>query len=81
MARFIAVHTLPLTREQAQTHSHRATQFPPGFMWRQTYGDFSNEGFSCDWEAPGKEALEQTFNKSLKLEIQRLMLNTRQNFY
>ncbi len=81
MAKSIAVHNPPIIKEQARVNPRQGTRFPSGFVWRQTYGDFSNEGFSCDWEAPGKEALEQTFNKSLKLEIQRLMLNTRQNFY
>ncbi len=39
----------------------QAPKFPAGFVWKQTYCDFTNHKFFCDWEAPSKEGLEQFF--------------------
>ncbi len=67
MAKFMAVHTMPLTKEQtlAMAKQGHATM-PEGLVWKQTYCDFANQKFFCDWEAPNKEALEQYF-KTVKM--------------
>ena len=38
-----------------------ASKVPPGFKWKQSYCDFADHKFFCEWEAPNKEALEQGF--------------------
>ncbi len=67
MPKFVAVHTLAMTKEQAiAMASDPNFKLPPGFAWKQTYCDFGGQKFFCDWEAPSKEALAQVFN-SLKM--------------
>jgi hypothetical protein len=62
MPRFLAVHTLPLNKEQFKDTAEKTLKTPsPGFSWKQTYCDFANHKFFCVWEAPSKEALEQGF--------------------
>jgi hypothetical protein len=63
MARLIAVHTLiHPTEENFQAMVEKVTKaVPRGFVWKQTYCDFVSHKFFCEWEAPGKEVLEQTF--------------------
>jgi hypothetical protein len=62
MSRFLAVHTLPLNKEQFQGMAEKALKsIKPGFSWNQTYCDYTNHKFYCEWEAPSKEALEQVF--------------------
>jgi hypothetical protein len=62
MAKFIAVHTLPtVTEENVKGMIEQVTKaIPNGFTWVQTYGDFANHKFFCEWEAPSKDALEQS---------------------
>ena len=59
MPRFVAVHTAPFTEEHLKTAAKDT--LPPGFTWKLTYCDFTDNKFFCEWEAPGKEALEQAF--------------------
>ena len=62
MAKFIAVHTmLDITNEKnfQDRVVARLNEVPKGFICTQTYCDFVNHKFFCDWEAPSKEALEQ----------------------
>ena len=63
MAKFIAVHTMPTITEdnyKAMVIDKMPT-LPKGFAVFQTYCDFANHKFFCEWEAPSKEALEQGF--------------------
>lgn len=66
MPRFIAVHTMPMTEEQAMTMFKNMPALPPGVSWKLTYCDFDDGKFFCDWEAPNKEVIEQGF-KSMNL--------------
>ncbi len=67
MAKFMAVHTMPMTKEQALAMlNDPKNQLPAGFVWKQSWCDFASQKFFCDWEAPSKEALEQIF-KSMKM--------------
>jgi hypothetical protein len=64
MPKFIAVHTLPVDETQFKTMMSETAsthKIPAGFNYKQTYCDFTGHKFFCDWEAPGKEALEQVF--------------------
>ena len=62
MANFMAVHTLPITKEQAIEMSKQTEgKMPAGMVWKQTYCDFNSHKFFCDWEAPNREALEAYF--------------------
>jgi len=36
-------------------------KIPNGFAWKSTYCAFGDNKLICEWEAPGKEALEQAF--------------------
>jgi len=64
MAKFMAVHTLPITEEQAIQQAKNIPKFPAGFEWKLTYCDFDSHKFFCEWEAPSKAALEQWFKTS-----------------
>jgi Protein of unknown function (DUF4242) len=67
MPKFMAVHTMPMTKEQAlQMTNQMEGKLPQGLIWKQTYCDFPGNKFFCDWEAPNKEALEQYF-KAVKM--------------
>jgi hypothetical protein len=72
MAKFIAVHTmLDITNEKnfQDRVVARLNEVPKGFICTQTYCDFVNHKFFCDWEAPSKEALEQGFkSKSMPFD-------------
>ncbi len=61
MARFIAVHTMPMTEEQLMGMLKNLPPIPEGMTWKQTYCDFKDGKFFCEWEAPNKEAIEQGF--------------------
>lgn len=62
MARFVAVHTLPYTEEQRMSQlSDMLGRIPAGFTWKQTYCDFDNHKFFCEWDTPSKEALAEGF--------------------
>jgi hypothetical protein len=66
VARFIAVHTMPMTEEQALEMAKNVPPLPKGITWKYTYSDFKDGKFFCEWDAPNKEALEQIF-KSMKM--------------
>jgi hypothetical protein len=66
MARFIGVHTMPMTEEQAMAMTKNMPPLPKGFTWKYTYSDFQDGKFFCDWQAPNKETLEQLF-KTMKI--------------
>lgn len=66
MPRFIAVHTMPMTEEQAMEMFKNMPALPPGVTWNHTYTDFDDGKFFCDWEAPNKETIEQMF-KAMQL--------------
>jgi len=66
MARFMAVHTMPMTEEQAMAMARNMPPFPKGVTWKYTYSDFKDGKFFCEWQAPNKETLEQLF-KSMKM--------------
>ncbi len=62
MSKFMAIHTIPLTKEQAMAAmANPANTMPQGLVWKQTFCDFGSQKFFCDWEDPSKEALEQYF--------------------
>ncbi len=63
MAKFMAVHTLPLTKEQTLEMAKQQPAMPKGLVWKQSYCDFSSHKFFCDWEAPSKEAIENYFKQ------------------
>jgi hypothetical protein len=65
LPRFIVVHTMPMTEEQAMAmFKNMPSQLPPGVTWKLTYCDFDDGKFFCEWEAPNKEAVEQVFKAS-----------------
>jgi hypothetical protein len=66
MPRFIAVHTMPMTEEQAMALFKSMPALPQGVSWKQTYCDFKDGKFFCEWEAPNEEIIEQAF-KAQKL--------------
>ncbi len=59
MARFMAVHSASFTEDMFKGMA--GSEMPAGFNWNHTYCDFENNKFFCDWDAPGKEELEQYF--------------------
>ena len=60
MSRFIAVHTFPLTEEQLMAAVRTpSAAYPAGVVWKLTYCDFADGKFSCEWEGPSKQAIEQ----------------------
>jgi hypothetical protein len=61
MPRFIAVHTMPMTEEQLMEMVKKLPPLPEGISWKQTYCDFTDGKFFCEWEAPNKEIIEQSF--------------------
>lgn len=62
MPKFIAVHTLPQTEaEIMEVVKSLPQQIPAGITWKQTYCDFDEHKFFCEWEAPNKAAIEQVF--------------------
>ena len=62
MPRFIAVHTMPVTEEQWKENTDKGMPpLPPGVSWNLTYCDFTDGKFFCEWEAPNKETVEQSF--------------------
>ncbi len=63
MPRFIAVHTIPMTEEQAMATMTQLPARPAGVEWKQTYCDFDGSKYFCVWEAPSKEVIEQFFRK------------------
>jgi hypothetical protein len=66
MARFMAVHTMPMTEEQAMAMTKNLKALPRGISWKYTWADFKDGKFFCEWYAPSKEAIEQVF-KSVKM--------------
>jgi hypothetical protein len=61
MPKYIAVHTLPMTEEQLMAMLKNLPPLPEGTSWKQTYCDFKNGKFFCEWEAPNQEIIEQGF--------------------
>jgi len=62
LPRFIAVHTVPFAEEDLKKAAKdMPPQLPAGVSWKQTYCDFADNKFFCEWEAPNKEAVEQIF--------------------
>jgi hypothetical protein len=68
MAKFLAVHTLPISNEQQITDMGKnlveaAAKIPnfKGLNYKLTYCAFGDHKFFCEWDAPTKEALEQGF--------------------
>jgi len=61
MPKFVAVHTMPMTQEQAMEMFKNMPAPPQGVSWKYTYCDFADGKFFCDWDAPNKETLEQLF--------------------
>ncbi len=62
MARFMAVHTLPVTEEQLMPVANDMIgKLTKGVVWKQTYCGFADHKFFCEWDVPNKEALEQYF--------------------
>lgn len=59
MPRFLVVHTAPFTEENFKALAKDT--FPEGVSWKQTYCDFDDNKFFCDWESPAVEMLEQGF--------------------
>lgn len=65
MPKFIAVHTLPMTKEKWLSSFKTDLTFPKGFSWNQTYCDFKDGKFFCEWEAPSKAKLKQGLKSML----------------
>jgi hypothetical protein len=63
MPRFIAEHTLPFSTEAEflKMAKEMKLKIPKGFSWKLTYCDFANHKFICEWQAPSKEGLGETF--------------------
>ena len=59
MPRFIAVHTFPLTEEQAMEAVRTPSVYPAGVVWKLANCDFADGKFFCEWEGPSKQAIEQ----------------------
>ena len=60
MAKYMAVHTLPMTQEQFMTMGKDLmSKIPKGLNYKLTYCAFDNQKFFCEWDAPSKETLEQ----------------------
>jgi hypothetical protein len=57
MARFMAVHTAPLTEEALKALAKEKR--PKGISWKLTYCDYADNKFFCYWEAPNKETIEE----------------------
>ena len=57
MARFIAAHSVPFTKEALKALAKE--KLPEGIIWNLTYCDFADNKFFCDWEAPNKEVIEK----------------------
>ena len=66
MPRFIAIHTLPYTEEQFKEATKKSPKPPAGLKWKQTYCDFNNHKFFCEWEGSNKETIEQ-FLKTINM--------------
>jgi hypothetical protein len=66
MARFIAVHTMPMTEEQLFEAFKTIPTPPKGISWKQSYIDFKDNKFFCEWEAASKEPIEEYF-KAVKM--------------
>ena len=64
MAKYMAVHTLPMTEQQFMAMGKDImSKVPKGFTYKLTYCAFDNQKFFCEWDAPSKEALEQGFKE------------------
>jgi hypothetical protein len=61
MPKFIAVHTMPMTEEQLMAMINKLPALPEGTSWKQSYCDFKDGKFFCEWEAPNKEIIQQGF--------------------
>jgi hypothetical protein len=60
MPRFIAVHTIPGATEEQVTGLTKS-KLPKGLSWKQSYCDFKDGKFFCEWEAASKEPIEEFF--------------------
>ena len=63
MARFIAVHTMPMTEDQFNEMFANPPPFPPGIVCNYTWCDFPDGKAFCEWEGPSKESIEQTITQ------------------
>lgn len=61
MPKFLVTHTAPFTEDMFKSLAQET--FAGGVTWKQTYCDFENNKFFCEWEAPAKEMLEQGFKE------------------
>ncbi len=62
MAKFIAVHTFPMTQQQFMSWGEQMMpKLPKGLTYKLTYCAFDDQKFFCEWDAPSKGALEKTF--------------------
>jgi hypothetical protein len=66
MARFLAAHTLPGYNEEKfmAMSKQMETVIPKGLSWKLTYCAFDHNKYFCEWDAPSKEALEQSFKQN-----------------
>jgi hypothetical protein len=66
MAKFLATHTLPEYNESKFIDMAKQMEgkIPKGFTWKLTYCAFNENKYFCEWDAPGKEALEQAFKQN-----------------
>ena len=63
MPKFIAVHKLPASNEEQAKKiiGQTAKQIPKDFTWKLTTCDVVKQKFTCEWEAPNQERLEEAF--------------------
>ncbi len=72
MSKFIAIHTFPWSEEHVVAMIKEATKWvPTGFQWKQTYCDFDNHKFFCEWDAPNRQAIEHFF-QAMKVPYDRV---------
>jgi hypothetical protein len=61
MPRFIAVHTAPFKEEQLAEMMEQMAKVPAGISFKQSYCDFKDGKFFCEWQANSKESIEKLF--------------------
>ena len=62
MAKFMAVHTVPMTEQQfMDMGKDLMPKMPKELTYKLTYCAFGDHKFFCEWDAPSKQTLEKAF--------------------
>lgn len=60
MARFVAIHDAPFTREELIARARALPGYAPeGVSWIASYCDFGAKKHFCEWEAPDEKTLRR----------------------